>query len=294
MQCRNVLTRIDALRTSELEVEDQHGVEEHLSTCRSCKNSVDDLREFADVVRTLRVAEPARRCIDELCESFDEFETDGRLVRVVFTDRGLRRIDVREVSTDDFVREHEKRFGRTLRRGSLASRMRDAIARLLRGESVTPPTVDLTGLTPFEQEVLHAITHIPHGEVRSYEWVARRVGKPKATRAVGNVMARNPLPFVLPCHRVVPTSGGVGRYAFGPEMKRELLAAEGAPVEELERLAAEGVRYIGSKTTKIFCFPTCRDARRIREENRVELHDATEAHERGFRACKRCTPEVAA
>jgi len=76
-------------------------------------------------------------------------------------------------------------------------------------------------------------------------------------------------------------------------LKREMLEREGVDVERLEELAKEGVRLIGSKTTHIVCCPTCKDARRIREENVVPFHDIDEAIERGFRPCKRCQPFAA-
>ena len=97
----------------------------------------------------------------------------------------------------------------------------------------------------------------------------------------------------MPCHRVVPAGGGVGKYGYGPKMKRDLLQREGVDVDQLDALAREGVRFIGSRTTRIFCCPTCRDARRIREENRVPFHDAEEATEKGFRPCRKCQPAAA-
>ena len=91
----------------------------------------------------------------------------------------------------------------------------------------------------------------------------------------------------------MPAGGGVGKYAYGAKMKRDLLRREGVDVDALDDLADEGIRFIGSRTTKIFCFPTCRDARRIREENRVPFHGAEEAEGKGFRPCKRCQPKAA-
>jgi len=92
---------------------------------------------------------------------------------------------------------------------------------------------------------------------------------------------------------VVPTAGGIGNYGMGEPLKRDLLRREGVEVDELETLARRGVRFIGSKTTKIFCCPTCRDARRIREENRVPFHNAAGAAQKGFRPCQRCQPVAA-
>jgi O-6-methylguanine DNA methyltransferase len=86
----------------------------------------------------------------------------------------------------------------------------------------------------FEQEVLEEIRRIPTGETRTYSEIARRVGRPRAVRAVGNACAHNPLVVVIPCHRVVPSHGGIGRYSGegGTETKRRLLSKEGAIPEE--------------------------------------------------------------
>jgi len=83
-------------------------------------------------------------------------------------------------------------------------------------------------LTPFAQAVYRAIRRIPTGQVRSYEWVARRIGRPLAARAVGNALRRNPFAPRIPCHRVVRSDGQLGGYARGPSRKRRLLAREGA------------------------------------------------------------------
>jgi hypothetical protein len=97
----------------------------------------------------------------------------------------------------------------------------------------------------------------------------------------------------VPCHRVVPSSGGVGKYIFGSATKRALLEREGVNVDELDALAREHVRYIGSRTTHIFCFPTCRDAKRIQEKNRMPFRDADDALENGYRPCRHCQPVAA-
>jgi O-6-methylguanine DNA methyltransferase len=99
---------------------------------------------------------------------------------------------------------------------------------LATGRSGSLP-VDLRSVTPFQQQVLRKATEIPPGEVRPYGWVAREIGSPGATRAVGTALARNPVPFFVPCHRVVRTGGALGAYSLGgPENKRRLLVAEGA------------------------------------------------------------------
>ena len=93
------------------------------------------------------------------------------------------------------------------------------------GRSDVP--VDLSSRSAFQERVLDAVVAIPRGEVRTYAEVAAAVGRPKAARAVGFAMARNPIPLLVPCHRVVRTSGGIGGYAYGVGLKRWLLEREG-------------------------------------------------------------------
>ena len=85
-------------------------------------------------------------------------------------------------------------------------------------------------VSPFERQVLDEVRRIPTGATRSYGEIARRIGRPNASRAVGNAVAHNPVPIVIPCHRVVPLHGGIGNYSAtgGPRTKRQLLTREGA------------------------------------------------------------------
>ena len=86
--------------------------------------------------------------------------------------------------------------------------------------------LDLQGRTAFQRWVLEEVLSIPRGEVRSYGEVAARVGSPGAARAVGAVMAANPVCIVIPCHRVVASDGGLGGFGGGLDMKRRMLGAE--------------------------------------------------------------------
>ena len=94
-----------------------------------------------------------------------------------------------------------------------------------RSRSFSTPC-DLRGLPAFTHAVLKAAAQIPYGEVRSYPWLAQRLGKPKAARAVGNALARNPIPIIIPCHRVVRSNGTLGGYALGTGLKKRLLEME--------------------------------------------------------------------
>jgi methylated-DNA-[protein]-cysteine S-methyltransferase len=88
--------------------------------------------------------------------------------------------------------------------------------------------VDLRAVRGFGRRVLQATARIPFGSVRTYRDVATTAGSPGATRAAGNALGANPIPIVVPCHRVVRTGGGLGGYAGGLERKEQLLRLEGA------------------------------------------------------------------
>jgi O-6-methylguanine DNA methyltransferase len=116
-----------------------------------------------------------------------------------------------------------------------------AVRCYLAGRPAAVP-LDLSDLTPLAQQVLRLVATIPRGQVRTYAWLAARVGRPRAVRAIGRCNARNPLPLIIPCHRVVGADGSLRGYRcgrFGIAAKRALLMREGAwPLGPLLREAA--------------------------------------------------------
>ena len=86
--------------------------------------------------------------------------------------------------------------------------------------------LDLRG-TDFQRDVWRALLDIPKGEVISYGDVANDIGRPKASRAVGSAVGENPVSLIVPCHRVVQSSGGLGNYGWGVELKKKILEEEG-------------------------------------------------------------------
>ncbi len=86
--------------------------------------------------------------------------------------------------------------------------------------------LDLSSGTGFQQEVWRVLLTIPRGETRSYGWVAKKIGRPHAARAVGAACGANPLPVIVPCHRVIAGDGSIGGFGGGLSMKRRLLALE--------------------------------------------------------------------
>src|SRR5207237_10883837 len=173
---------------------------------------------------------------------------------------------MRTKSAAEFLAWFHREVGRRLVRvdppADLAAKIEDQLegARRLR--------FDLRGLTPFSQAVLRKTLEIPRGQVRPYGWMARELEHPAAGRAVGTALANNPIPYFIPCHRVIRSDGVIGNYGGGgPEAKKQILTLEGVQLARLQKLAQSGMRYEGIKSTRIFCFPTCYHGRRAREEN---------------------------
>jgi O-6-methylguanine DNA methyltransferase len=107
--------------------------------------------------------------------------------------------------------------------GDLPSRLQ----RYFNGEKVLfSDRLDLSGATSFDRAVWETTLSIPYGETRSYAWVAQQIGRPRAFRAVGSALARNPFPIVVPCHRVVASSGNLGGFSGGLALKKSLLELE--------------------------------------------------------------------
>ena len=101
------------------------------------------------------------------------------------------------------------------------------LKRYFAGESVSfDVPLDLRYYTPFQQAVWKAAAAIPAGETRPYAWIAKRIRNPKAARAVGQALGANPMPIIIPCHRVISAAGTLGGYSGGFGMKKKLLELE--------------------------------------------------------------------
>ncbi len=251
----------------------------------------------AATLRALRVEAPDG-FVDSVLDSLGLHDPDQLVtvqspagdLFVAFNDDGISAVMPAALFDDDpekFAVHHRDETGRPLVAGT---RPPAGLVAALRSGRATSLRYDLSGLTSFERAVLTKTLEIPSGEVRPYGWVAREIGRPKAVRAVGSALGRNPVPVLIPCHRVVRSDGQIGNYGLGVPMKRALLSAEGVDIERLERLADAGVRYVGSDTTGVFCVPSCVHARRIRPAHEVHFRTETAATGAGYRPCRHCTP----
>jgi len=211
---------------------------------------------------------------------------------IAYSSAGLTAV-WRGTDPEAFIAAYEGRHGRSLRALPAAPPELDtAIARRLHGERATV-RFDLRGLSEFERATLEKATEIPRGEIRPYAWIAREIGRPGAVRAVGSALGRNPIPLLIPCHRIVRSDGRVGDYVFGTAEKETILRAEGVALDALAAEARARIRYHASDTTKIYCFPTCHHARRLTAPHLVTFPSDTTAQAAGYRPCKSCRPAIA-
>jgi O-6-methylguanine DNA methyltransferase len=145
----------------------------------------------------------------------------------------------------------------------------------------------------FQRRVWAAVAAVPYGRSASYRDVALRSGHPRAIRAVGAANGANPLPIVVPCHRIVGADGRLHGYAGGLALKRRLLGLEGALPREDESWPAWASRLpgrlIGPRSTRIYCRPECRYTGRLSRVPAI-FESAEEARAEGYRACAVCRP----
>ena len=151
----------------------------------------------------------------------------GRALAVM-SDKGLMWLALRPPTVKRFVREVKSQYGaEPLMDDKKFAALKSELAKYFRGERVKfKIKLDVRG-TEFQKKVWASLMKIPYGDVRSYKWIAEQIKNPKAARAVGGALGANPVPIVVPCHRVVNSGGGIGGYGAGVDIKKKLLEVEG-------------------------------------------------------------------
>jgi methylated-DNA-[protein]-cysteine S-methyltransferase len=156
-------------------------------------------------------------------------ETALGWVGLALSPAGLRAVTLPRRDRDAALREVLALGAREEARADELGDLPERLRRYARGEPVAfPDALDLPTATPFQRAVWQATREIPHGQTRSYGWLATKAGKPRAARAVGQALAANPWPIIVPCHRVISSDGRLGGYGGGLDMKERLLRLEGA------------------------------------------------------------------
>jgi len=146
---------------------------------------------------------------------------------ILASTRGLRAITLPQRSRQEAARRLGARVNQAVRSPRRFRGLAGRLKAYFSGQQVTfPDELDLEGATPFQRQVWASTRLIHCGETRSYAWVAGQIKRPKAVRAVGQALGRNPLPIIIPCHRVVASDGTIGGFRGGVGMKKHLLSRE--------------------------------------------------------------------
>lgn len=215
---------------------DEAWIGEHTSKCNYCRNelqwyeTVDDLLESLDQSALLNQssAAPGLRFQRTVARYGSMPSPLGDLL-IAVSDNGICELSFGRSGQDRFLGVLERRGFAPVADQQAIEAVSEQLREYFNGKRhVFDLRVDLTGVTPFTQQVLDATARVPFGHLLTYRDIARSIGKPNATRAVGNALGRNPVPVVVPCHRVVRSDHSLGGYTGGLDIKERLLTIEGA------------------------------------------------------------------
>jgi len=247
MRCREVQELWDQVR-EDCGESVKEAVDIHLRACHHCQELYEEFEGVAYCLSCLPQPEPSCDLTKRVVEHIASIRARERTTPVVLTSAltpigrlyvGFKESRIAYVGIDtgeDFEQVRgrvESRLRRPVVAGEAPAWLNRTLEQFFKTWRVDDQMVDIEDLTPFEQAALRAAARIPPGEVRSYSWVASQIGRPRAARAVGQVMARNPLPLLFPCHRVVDAQGELHNYGYGIEMKARLLKMEGYVARKL-------------------------------------------------------------
>ena len=157
------------------------------------------------------------------------FNTKMGYVGILASKAGLRAITLPQTTRQQAVDALGEQIKQAILSTESFSELEQKFQHYYSGEKTTfNDKLDSYNVTAFQRLVWEAIRLIPYGETRSYGWIARQIGKPKAARAIGQALGKNPFLIVVPCHRVIAADGTLGGFGGGLEMKEALLELEKA------------------------------------------------------------------
>lgn len=238
MRCCDVERLWDEMREG-VEPQREH-VLAHLRGCPECQEIYRENAGIAYCLTCLPPVDPPQSLVPKILDhikqavkiaapdSIAKLDSPLGPLYVAFRHSGITAVALdRGEGEETIFAKLQRRLGRGLIPSQAPQWVSDTIQNFFRTYKPDLERVDISGLSPFEQSALRAAAQIPPGEVRSYGWVAESIGQPSAARAVGRAMARNPVPFLYPCHRVVDANGQLHQYGYGVEMKLRILELEG-------------------------------------------------------------------
>jgi methylated-DNA-[protein]-cysteine S-methyltransferase len=220
----------------DLKILDKQWIDEHTAGCGYCQRQLSGFKRLDHLL-----LEYEQECCREVkpppfSKRTREIARYGTMVSplgvllIAVTDAGVVEITFgRNTSTEEFLSHMvERGFDPVPDQQAIHPVVKQLTEYFQGSRNVFDVPVDFSGLTPFAKNVLQATAAVPFGGVATYSDIAKKIANPGATRAVGNALGRNPVPIILPCHRVVPADHSIGNYTGGVDIKVSLLSIEGA------------------------------------------------------------------
>lgn len=206
----------------------------HTSVCNYCRGELDAFEIIDNLLDQVNVDEPSLPNFRLTLEPRRPLARWGLVsspiggLYVAVSDKGICEIAFAGKGSDGFFTELEARGFEVEADHNAVTAVASQLQEYFGGERVVFDVgVDLTGVTPFTRDVLDATAAVPFGTLTTYQNIARKIGKPGASRAVGNALGRNPIPVIVPCHRIVRSDWSIGGYTGGLDIKQHLLSIEG-------------------------------------------------------------------
>jgi methylated-DNA-[protein]-cysteine S-methyltransferase len=310
--CRAIQPDLVATATGDAAPGAETRVQRHVNACAPCRRELDRYRSIdrivgdirrapvvgdrADVVRgdlEYRLAELRRRAVT--CRMWES--PLGPLL-IAKSEQGVVLVEYLDAERGAAASRLLRRAGvEIIEDGTDTEAFYQQILEYLAGERTRlawPLDLRLAG-SDFQREVLQATAALPYGAVTSYARLAREIGRPTATRAVAQALRHNPLPIVVPCHRVIGSSGGLTGYAGDKlALKERLLVLEGVPVAHARREGhvVRDSMYVRADHDTEYCVPTCGSLSTL-PLWRLTLYAARErAEAAGLAPCTTCRPDL--
>ena len=310
--CRAIETDLVATATGDASAAAARRVDDHARGCAPCREELGRYRAIDSVARGLRHDAPpaadvaaSRSALQaRLADLKSRVLTYGIVpsplgnILVARSEHGVSLVEyLGEATTLAGSRLRELTDVETVESSAEIARLRDELIDFLAGRRRHLDwrlDLRLAG-SDFRRSVLEAAADVPYGAVTSYASIARRVGKPGAERAVAQALRWNPLPIVVPCHRIVGSSGKLTGYAGDKlGLKRQLLDVEGvrtAPVSRDFRVARETM-YVRAGEDRAYCLPTCGDLPAHSLANLTLIASRESVDALGLEPCSDCRPDL--
>lgn len=242
LSCDEVMEQLPLLVVGDLNQDEEHDLDVHGLDCAECAAEIAESRRLAGLIEDIprvealdeRIAQALPLLHARLLAALPRRASYGQMssplgqLFLVVSDQGLCAIHYHETEEGIVAWGKASDLSASPDQASIRPFVRQLDEYFAGERESFDVPLDLSTASPFAQRVLRATVRVPFGHLVTYKSIAREIGEPGATRAVGNALGSNPIPIVVPCHRVVRSDGSLGGYTGGTDIKRHLLTLEKA------------------------------------------------------------------